>query len=168
MNSDAKLKQLIQLGRDISKEKSLDKAIHIYIDYVKTLIECERCSIFLYDKEKDIVKSLACHGADELEAPASKGIVGMTIISKTTQFSNDTYSDFRFNKEIDKKTGYLTKQLISVPILNHDEEILGVIQALNSKNKEFTTDDIEFLEFLANYSSLGIENILLKDKLLSR
>lgn len=167
MDCDKKLKKIMELAKKISKEKSLSKAIETYIDYVKFIIMAERCTIFLHNKEEETVRSLACHGSQDIVAPASKGIVGMTIISKQTQFSNDTYSDFRFNKDVDKKTGFLTKQILSVPILNQDEEVLGVIQALNSQNKEFTPDDIELLEFLASYSSLGIENLLLKDESLS-
>ena len=165
MDSSKKLELLMELGRKLFKEDKLSEILKLYIDYVKLLLECERCTLFLYDKEKEEVTSIAVHGGSDIVAPASKGIVGMTIISKQTQFTNDAYGDFRFNKEIDKTTGYLTKQILSVPILNKENEVLGVLQALNSKQGGFTDDDVEFLEFLANYSSLGIENHILKDKI---
>ena len=51
--------------------------------------------------------------------------------------------DSRFNKEVDKKTGYHTKSLLCMPILNYDGEVLGIAQIMNKTNGsgEFTAED---------------------------
>jgi GAF domain-containing protein len=52
--------------------------------------------------------------------------------------------DPRFNKEVDKKTGYRTKNLLCMPILNYDGHLVGVAQIMNKASGEaFTKADEE-------------------------
>ena len=59
---------------------------------------------------------------------------------------NDCPQDPRFNKDIDKKTGYRTKNILSMPILDNEGEVVGVAQIVNkmsSDQTEFSTADEE-------------------------
>lgn len=163
MNNDQKLKILIELCKNVSKEKDIESMMRTYINFSRDLIDCERCSTFLYDDENNEVYSIAAHGTSNMRMPANKGIVGLTVITKELQITNDPYHDFRFNKDFDKKTGFLTKNIMSVPILSTDNEVLGVFQALNSKHNDFIDLDKEMIAHIANYIGVLIENFELRE-----
>ena len=77
----------------------------------------------------------------------------------------DAYNDYRFNREVDKATGYLTHTILSVPLLDNQENTIGVFQALNKKQGIFTNVDAELLLLISNYAASAIENAILYDKL---
>ncbi len=61
-----------------------------------------------------------------------------------------------FNREIDKRTGFVTKNIVSIPIFNSDKDVVGVLQLLN-KEGGFTDKDIRLMVFFAHYISGYIE-----------
>jgi sigma-B regulation protein RsbU (phosphoserine phosphatase) len=69
---------------------------------------------------------------------------------------NDTASDTRFLGRVDEKTGYVTRQLLVVPLRGSDDAVLGAFQALN-KEGGFVPGDIDLLQLAASYSASAIE-----------
>ena len=78
---------------------------------------------------------------------ANQSIAGFIALSKKVANIKDVYDErelralspqLHFQKEVDKRTGYRTKQMLVAPILssNDDDELLGVVQLLNSKTNE--------------------------------
>ena len=69
-----------------------------------------------------------------------------TLFNQNTDISSmHTSQDTRFNKEVDKKTGYLTKSLLCMPIFNYDGDVIGIAQIMNKKDgsHEFGNADEE-------------------------
>lgn len=149
---------LLDFGLLLSKEKELDKILKIMADYAKTLLEADRCTIFLADVENHELYSTVAHGADEIRFSMDKGVAGYAAMSKEIQIIVDAYDDFRFNKDIDKKTGYVTTSIVAVPLINHDEEVIGVFQALNKIDGVFSTTNAQTLLLISNYAAAAIEN----------
>jgi HD-GYP domain-containing protein (c-di-GMP phosphodiesterase class II) len=98
-----------------------------------------------------------------------------SALTKTTTNVKDVYETLEFDfsgaKAFDKNTNYKTKSILSVPLLNHEEEVIGVIQLLNaqsSTNKSLIEYDAEIqpiVEALASYAAIAIENqIVLKQQ----
>ena len=81
-------------------------------------------------------------------------------MAKTGEIVNipDAYNDPRFNPEVDKKTGYRTNNMLTMPMRNRDGKIIGVFQMLNKKGGPFTPQDEEFLNALSIHASIAIEN----------
>lgn len=157
---------LIELGKVIAKESDINKILVSIADTARELIEAERCSLFVYDKEKDELWTKVAHGVDDIiKIPANKGIAGYAKLSRDVQIVVDAYSDFRFNPEIDKKTGYVTRSVLAVPLFDSHNEVIGVFQALNKKFGYFSNLDAELLILIGNYASFMIENALLYQKL---
>ena len=97
--------------------------------------KADRCTVFLYDKEKDELWSKIALGLDsqEIRFPASKGLAGHVVKTGETINIRDAYADERFNPEIDKQTGYKTQSMLCMPIRNLDHKIIGVLQVLNKQ-----------------------------------
>lgn len=158
---------LLKLGKKISTNTDLNSVLNILGDTARDIIHADRCSIFIYDKENDELWTKVAHGVDEIRVCASSGVVGSAALSQEVQIVVDAYNDFRFNKEIDMHTGYVTHDIIAVPLLNHKNETIGVFQALNKKDGVFNSVDAELLILIGNYASVSLENALLYSKLQS-
>lgn len=98
-----------------------------------------------------------------------------TALTKSSTNVKDVYQtaefDFSGAKAFDKSMNYKTKSILAVPLLNHDEEVIGVIQLLNAQsleNKGLVEYDSELqpiVEALAAYAAIAIENqIVLKEQ----
>jgi signal transduction histidine kinase len=96
-------------------------------------------------------------GEKVIRIPSGAGVAGYCFKTGETVNLEDVYTDSRFNKEIDLRTGYHTKSLLCMPLHNRDGERLGVIQLLNKKDGIFTEEDETFLQTFGNHASVFIE-----------
>ncbi|MFB1009134.1 MAG: HD domain-containing protein [Sulfurospirillum sp.] len=166
MNSAEKqLAILLEFGKVINKTKSLDDVLESMANFARDILQADRCSIFIYDKNKDELWSKVAHEVHPIRITAKRGLAGYAALSKETQIVVDAYNDYRFNREVDKATGYLTHTILSVPLLDNQENTIGVFQALNKKQGIFTNVDAELLLLISNYAASAIENAILYDKL---
>lgn len=79
--------------------------------------------------------------AEEIVIPFGVGIAGTVAQTKNTVNIKNAYEDPRFNCEIDQKTGYKTKNILSMPICNYEGDVIGVAQIINKtkgKKKQYT------------------------------
>ena len=99
--------------------------------------------------------------SEEIRFSADKGFAGHVVKTGETIIIQDAYKDSRFNKEIDKHTGYRTYNLICMPIRNIKFEIIGVFQVLNKKDGDFSEADEDVLLAIGTNAGIAIENNLL-------
>lgn len=95
----------------------------------------------------------------EIRLPIGKGLAGS--VAQTGEVINlaDAYKDSRFNPDIDKKTGYQTKSMLTMAMKDKDGKIVGVFQMLNKDGGvAFSEADIEFLDALSSGASIAIQN----------
>jgi len=62
---------------------------------------------------------------------ATKGLAGKAVVTKDSVNCEDVYEDPTFNRKIDDETGYRTKSVMCVPVMNSTGEVLGVAQMIN-------------------------------------
>ncbi len=165
MPESRKLAILLKASKDIVQEKSLEKLLKKISDLSKEILEVDRCSLFLKDERKKVLWTVVAHGVDRIEVPWDKGIVGYVFQTGKPEIVLDPYKDKRFNKEVDKKTGYRTKNILAVPLFNKKGEVIGVFQAINKLKGIFTEEDLEILTLLGGYAAAAIENNLLYQQL---
>jgi HD-GYP domain-containing protein (c-di-GMP phosphodiesterase class II) len=152
-------------GKEIAYEKDLRTLLAIINNTITSVIGCERSSIFMLDTKTNELWTVVAHGVDEIRVRADRGVVGKAVYTKEIQFVVDAYDDFRFNKDVDKETGYITHTIVAVPLTDKDDNVIGVVQALNKKAGFFGIEDAALLMLLGTYASASIENATLYDKL---
>lgn len=166
MNSaEQQLSILLKFGKVISQTKTLDDLLISVADFAKEILQADRCSIFVYDKDKKELWSKVAHHIHPIRISAEKGVAGYAALSKETQIVVDAYNDYRFNPDVDKATGYCTQTILSVPLLDNQDHTIGVFQALNKKNSLFTNVDAELLLLISHYAASAIENAILYERL---
>lgn len=84
-----------------------------------------------------------------IEVPMDKGIVGYSVANNTKINVPDAYKDERFNQMIDKQTGYKTKSILVVPMLDEKGLPVGAVQAINKEDGDFNDDDEDMLSLIA-------------------
>ena len=154
---------LSKIARTVNAEANLDKLLITIAEQTKLVINADRCSVFLYDKDKNELWSKVAlgMGSEEIRFSADKGFAGYVVRTGETLRIQDVSRDSRFNKEIDKHTGYRTYNMLCMPIRNIKFEIIGVFQVLNKKDGDFTDADEEILLAIGTNAGIAIENNVL-------
>ena len=161
------LVSLVKISRSITALTDVDELLKVIAQETKNAIQADRCTVFLWDKDTDELWSKVALGIDEskeIRFPADKGLAGYVV--KTGEALNivDAYSDPRFNPEVDKNTGYRTKTILCMPIMNNNREIIGAFQVLNKIDGVFTKNDEDLLIAIGGSASIALENAQLFDK----
>jgi len=159
-----KLGLLLSVTTNISRELEIDRLLMLIMDEVKNALNCDRCSVFLVDREKGELWSKVAHGEKEIRFPSHLGIAGYVASSGEILNIKDAYADYRYTPDIDRKTGYKTLNMLNAPLRNQKGEIIGVFQTLNKKGGAFTVDDEELLSAIAVLSASQIENAQLYEE----
>jgi len=75
----------------------------------------------------------------EIRIPVSQGVAGW--VARRNEFVNieDAYEDFRFDKSVDRQTGYRTKSILCGPVNNLSGETIGVIQVINKEGGKISS-----------------------------
>lgn len=126
------------------------------------LLNCDRSSIFLWDKDRNEVEArpaLGVKGAS-LRLPAGEGIVGETLRTGKAISVDDAYDDPRFNQEVDRKSGYRTRNLICVPLRDAQNQVVGAFEGINhNDNRPFSEEDVECLTQLGTQAAVALRNL---------
>jgi len=163
-----RLSLLLKSIAAISAERDFDFLLEILCREAATVLGAERSTIFLLDPQKKELWSRIALGLEkkaEIRFAAGRGIAGH--VTKTGQVVNvtDAYADPRFNREVDEKTGYKTKNLLAAPLGTKEGKVLGSFQVINKRAGAFTGEDEELLQFLASQAASAIENVQYFDDL---
>jgi GAF domain-containing protein len=156
--------QIAEFGQKLMALGDIENTLKLIADEAKKLLGTERCSIFIVDKEDEILWTKLSDGIGRIVIALDSGIVGDTYQTQTPQIVNAPYEDARFLQVIDKKSGYTTKNIITVPIFDSRREVIGIIELLNKSRMDFNASDLETLTFFANYVSGSLELVLMKQK----
>ncbi len=159
-----KFNQIAEFGKKLMAIDDVENVLELISEEAKSLVDADRCSIFIVDNEDKILWTKLSDGIGRIVIGLDSGIVGMTYKTKKPQIVNNPYEDEHFLPNIDKKSGYTTKNMITVPIFDSKRNVMGIMQLLNKKRFDFDSADLELLTFFANYVSGSLELVILSEK----
>ncbi len=134
----------------------LDELLAQIVDGSLQLLRAERGTVWLYDPDRNELASRIATGERELRVPAEKGFVGEAVQTGQTIICQDAYQDERFNPQVDRETGFRTRNLMSVPLRDFEGNVNGVLQVLNLDG-DITDADITLAEALAAQAGVAIQ-----------
>lgn len=162
-----RLKNLVKASQSLADIESLDALLPQLLDLAQEVTGAEASSLLLYNPELNVLEfALAKNEAlgerteqilkSHVELKMGEGLAGWVAVNRNSVIIEDVQQDTRFFKEADHYTGFLTRTLLCVPIV-YGEELLGVIEVLNSKQKPcFDADDEEILDSFAHLAAVAI------------
>jgi serine/threonine protein kinase/putative methionine-R-sulfoxide reductase with GAF domain len=154
------LTAILEVNKVIGQEKDMDRLLLRVVHEITLAMNAERSTLYIFDPEHQEIWAKVAEGVTDgkiIRLPLGKGIAGAVARDLRTQVINDPYDDPRFNKEVDAKTGFRTRNMICMPILGSDVELLGVIQVLNKRTGQFDYYDESILSALAVHVGLTLE-----------
>lgn len=159
----ADLRAVLEVSRSLGATAELIPLLRIVEKAALSVLECERATVFILDTERQELYSRLATGVDEIRFPADKGIAGEVV--RTAEIINvpDAYADPRFNPEIDRKTGFRTRNMITFPLLGFDNSIVGVLQVLNKSDGQFDPWDYELVKMFGAQVGVAVQRQLLLD-----
>lgn len=161
------LKTIFSYVGKIADERDIDRLMILLADMGRDLISADRCTVWLLNHKTNQLWSKVAHGMDRVVIPRSTGIAGCVATSGEALIINDPYNDSRFDKDVDKRTGYRTRNILALPILDGEGKILGVYQAINKMPAPaaFSRQDLEHLLLAATYTGKALDAALLQEEI---
>lgn len=151
-------------GNGFTEKEVLEKLLKI----ISRILQGEAASLILYKaKEKKLLFEIALgpksHKLEGQAFGSGKGIAAWVIDKKRAIIVNDVSRDNRFNAELDKLSGFKTRNIMACPLLMA-EECLGCIEVLNKKGDQpFLEAELEWLEMAAFPAVSALRYYLLKE-----
>ncbi len=159
---------MLDLAREVNTARELPDLLNFIVITAAELLNSEASSLLL--RKDDVLHFEVAYGkkgteVKKLTVPLGAGIAGSVALSgKSTIVRKADTEESGIFKEIDRKSGFTTRNLLCVP-LRVKERIIGVVEVMNRRDNEgYNEDDISLLEGFANEAALAIERAQLIEK----
>lgn len=192
-----RLKDLNEIGIALSQQRDLDTLLEIILIAAMRLTRADAGTLYLHDLEQQVLRFEILHNNklnfsmggtsgepipyypvqlyDRAGNPNHAMVVSHSALSAETVNIPDAYAaegyDFSGTKQFDAKTGYRSQSFLTVPMRNHENEVIGVLQLINALDQNsgaiipFSRDDQQLLESLASQAAIALTNRHLIDQL---
>lgn len=160
------LARILEVSRELAKPFDLEEILEKIVTSGRDVLDADRGSVFLYDEEPHELYTVVSTGVEGIRIPADAGIVGEAARTRSVINVPNAYADERFNQAVDRKTGYRTHCLITVPMVGHDDELVGVLQLLNKRGGVFDQGDEELVEVLAAQCAVALQRVQMTNQLI--
>jgi len=186
---DSGIEKLVEIGIALSTENDLDKLLAKILNEGMKLVDCDAASLFLLDREDKkhpelkfkLTKNQSLSPSfEEQSIPLTESsVVGHTAISGQALNIADAYNidpsePYQFNRSFDKVMGYKTVSLIAIPMLDHNQQVVGVLEFINRKKNPqailkslviiedevipFDSSCVDLLRALSSQAAVAIES----------
>ena len=167
------LLSLIKIFQELGNFNVLQDLLDFIIKSVTNILNADRSTLFLMDHDSQELFSNIAEGmgGKEIRFPVGKGIAGAVARTRETILIPDAYNDDRFNPEVDKKTGYRTRNILCMAMCNIENKVIGVIQVLNKNEGDFSEQDVTLLTGFCTHAAVSLESTILytqMEKLVAR
>ena len=171
---DDVLRRMLEVARHLSGSADLRQILSVIINAMRDTLAAERATVFEYDEARGQLVATVAHGLDpaalsglqEIRIPADRGLAGQCAQQRSIINVPDAYADDRFDRSIDARTGYRTRSILTVPLLDDDQSLIGVTQVLNKFGGPFDDRDEEIALGLGSLAAVAIRRgRLLEDRL---
>jgi HD-GYP domain-containing protein (c-di-GMP phosphodiesterase class II) len=184
------LDELTRIGMALTTERDLDTLLELILDQARHMTNADGASLYLVEEEEEEPKQLRfklahTHSRPEIPfveftIPFDKAsIAGYVATTGAPLVIEDAYElpddvEYSINRSFDQKYGYRTKSLLTIPMRDHKEEVIGVLQLINRKREldtklstpedfereviTFSQRTVELVSSLAGQAAVSIEN----------
>jgi phosphoserine phosphatase len=125
----------------------------------KQVLAAERGSVWLHDPASDELVLEVATGIAPIRVPSGAGLVGRCARSRAIINVPDCYADPRFDPGVDRASGYRTRCMLTLPLVDHKDALVGVMQVLNKKDGVFDADDEAVAIALAAQCAVALQRV---------
>lgn len=164
------LEAILSITRAMAAEPDLTRLLVLLAAACSKVLQVERTSIWVVDAQSGEVFTRVAEGMDALRVPKGKGLVGAVAENGQTILIPDAYADARFNPEVDRKSGFRTREILCLPLRDvENTRVVGVIQAMNKLGGEkLGPYDLELAEIIGAQVGVVLEQAALREQALAK
>ena len=153
---------MLTVSQLLSTKIELNELLGIIINELVDVIRAEGGTLYLVDHStNELYSRILLDDIGELQEirlHLGEGIAGDVALTGRLVNIRDAYKDTRFQSEFDQQSGYHTRSMLVVPLRNHQQEIIGVVQLVNKRGGYFTSRDERLVIAMAAQVAVSIEN----------
>ncbi len=161
------LTRVLDVTRKLAARFDLATMLTEVVRAAEAVIEAEGGSLWLYEKERHEVVMRVATGMEPLRMPADRGIVGECVRTRAIINVPDCYADPRFNQAVDKSSGFRTRCMLTLPLVGHDDALVGVLQILNKRRGTFDAHDEQLAAALAAQCAVALQRVQMIEALVA-
>lgn len=152
--------EFVDVVSDVTADIKLSSLLQRVMSEATRMLNAERSTLFLNDEKSGELWSEVGQGLESMQIrlPNHLGIAGAVFTSGKSINIPYAYADLRFNPDFDRKTGFFTRSILCVPIINKEGRTIGVTQVLNRRGGPFTAEDESRLRAFTAQISIALEN----------
>ncbi|MBI5437904.1 MAG: GAF domain-containing protein [Nitrosomonadales bacterium] len=161
---------LLDISHKMAEFDTLDEVLNALVEMTTAQLNAARGSLFLNDPATNELYTRAAQGniQREIRILNTSGIAGFVFTSGEPLIIHDAYSDSRFNRSVDEQTGFVTQNILCVPIKTLKGEVIGVAQSLNKRKGKFTRQDLRLLEAMTSQGTLALQSAQFIERMKAR
>jgi adenylate cyclase len=150
---------VLDISHKVAMEENLDDQLRIIVEEITQVTGSERGSLFLNDPQTDELYSRIALGGVEREIRFlnNTGIAGWVFTEGKARIVKDAYDNPHFNKSIDQKSGFTTRNILCVPVRTVRGDVIGVAQTLNKVEGDFTEDDLALVQAISTQVAIVLQ-----------
>jgi sigma-B regulation protein RsbU (phosphoserine phosphatase) len=154
-----RLEALVVASETLNRASGLDDILQAILELIKTQLDCERATAFLRDKRTGKLHARQTSGSQHVEIVLEKGVglAGYVAEQGESVLINDVNADPRFDPSTDRRTGFVTRNMLCVPLRNPEGVLMGSLQAINRRGGEFSVIELSYLESFAALAAVAVE-----------
>jgi signal transduction histidine kinase/putative methionine-R-sulfoxide reductase with GAF domain len=161
LQSQESLEMLVMVSRLLSSKLDISELLTTIMRLASRVVGADRASLYLVDeKTQELYFDVALGLPDDVQKMRFKigeGVAGTCAKEGRSTIINDVAADARHSKKADSKSGFVTKSLLTCPMIIKGK-VIGVVQALNKLEGGFTETDKNNFEAFASQAAIAIEN----------
>ncbi|MEO8303418.1 MAG: GAF domain-containing protein [Betaproteobacteria bacterium] len=152
--------EFLDIVSEVTSDINIGSLLQKVMGEATRMLNAERSTLFLNDGKTGELWSEVGQGLEamQIRLPNHVGIAGAVFTTGKTINIPYAYADLRFSPAFDRKTGYFTRSILCVPIVNQRGKIIGVTQVLNKRGGPFTGEDESRLKAFTAQISIALEN----------
>lgn len=170
---DEKLEALMEFSAILNSSLDTSEVRDRSMSATTKLLDCDGATLYLFDEDKNelwfdsVVSSSGGTGAlKAIRLPVGENsIAGSVALHRKSVIVNNVAGDPRHHRKADDTSKFQTRNMICVPLLSKGDRLLGVLQALNCHQGDFSKSDLKVLEALAHQVSIAVENAQLYENM---
>ena len=155
--SDYQMRRVLDVSRMLAVPTELDPLLKRIAEVCTDTLNCERASIFLCDTAASELWTKIALGSGEIRVPCTAGIIGHSFTHNQLVHVSDPYNDSRFNPEPDRRSGFVTRNLLTCPMADLNSKPLGAIQAVNKHQADFDEADVSMIKLLCEQAGIALQ-----------
>ena len=136
------------------------------VSAAKQVLRADRGTVWLYDAAADQLVIEIATGFAPVRVSATAGLVGACARNRRIINVPDCYADERFNPEVDKRSGYRTRCMLTLPLVDHKDVLVGVMQVLNKVDGVFDENDEALATVLAAQCAVALQRVRMTEALI--